>query len=171
MKKLFGFLFVLAFAFVLFACGKEYKIEVPEGQANVTVEKGESLTITPTFTEGETLVWATSDDKVVPVEGGKLTAVEVGKAVITITISGKEDKAKAEVNVTVVPVSVKEITLAGGKAEIVIGEECTLTATVGPENAANKELEWSRSNAEVATVAAGKVKGIAVGEAKITATA
>ena len=171
MKKLFGFLFVLAFAFVLFACGKEYKIEVPEGQANVTVEKGESLTITPTFTEGETLVWATSDDKVVTVEGGKLTAVEVGKAVITITISGKEDKAKAEVNVTVVPVSVKEITLAGGKAEIVIGEEFTLTATVGPENAANKELEWSTSNAEVATVAAGKVKGIAVGEAKITATA
>lgn len=135
------------------------------------MEKGESLTITPTFTEGETLVWATSDDKVVTVDGGKLTAVEVGNATITITISGKEDKAKAEVKVTVVPVTVKEITLAGGKAEIVIGEEFTLTASVAPENAANKELEWSTSNAEVATVAAGKVKGIAVGEATITATA
>ena len=158
-------------AWVLFACGKEYKIEVPEGQANVTVEKGESVTITPTFTEGETLVWTSSDDKVVTVEGGKLTAVEVGNATITITISGKEDKAKAEVKVTVKPVSVKEVALTGGKASIVIGEEFTLTAAITPDNAANKEVDWATSDAAVASVSNGLVKGLSVGEATISATA
>ena len=62
MKKLFSFIFVLAMAFVLFACGKTYKIEISEDQANVIVEKGESVTITPSFTDGETLSWKSSNE-------------------------------------------------------------------------------------------------------------
>ena len=170
MKKLFGFIFVLALAVVLFACGKEYKIEVSADQANVTVEKGESVTITPEFTEGETLVWVSSDEKVVKVEGGKLTAIEEGQATITITISGKEDKAKAEVKVTVKPISVKDITLTG-KTACFIGEEFDLELTVTPDGAKDKTVTWASSDSKIATVNNGKVKALAAGEVTISATA
>ncbi|MBO4667931.1 MAG: Ig-like domain-containing protein [Bacilli bacterium] len=170
MKKLFGFIFVLAMAFVLFACGKQYKIEVSADQANITVEKGESVTITPEFTEGETLVWKSSDEKVVKVEGGKITAVEEGNATITITISGKEDKASAEVKVTVKPISVKGITLTG-KTACFIGDEFDLTLAVTPEGAKDKSVTWASSDATIATVTNGKVKALKVGEVTITATA
>ena len=170
MKKLFGLFFVLALAFVLFACGKEYKIEISADQANVTVEKGESVTITPTFTEGETLTWTTSDAKVVTVEGGKLTAVEEGTATITVAITGKEDKASAEVKVTVKPISVKEVTLTG-KTACFIGDEFDLTLTVSPDGAKDKSVTWASSDAKIATVTNGKVKALAAGEVTISATA
>lgn len=46
----------------------------------------------------------------------------------------------------------------------------TLTATVFPENASNKAVTWSTSNAEVATVADGVVTAVGKGTAIITAT-
>lgn len=52
-----------------------------------------------------------------------------------------------------------------------IGESITLTATVLPENAANKNVEWSSDNTAVATVDnAGKVTAVGNGNANITAT-
>ena len=53
-----------------------------------------------------------------------------------------------------------------------VGDEATLVATIKPDNVTNKPaIAWSSSNAAVATVADGKVKAVAAGEATITATA
>lgn len=47
----------------------------------------------------------------------------------------------------------------------------TLTATIAPENASNKNVTWSSSNDSVATVSStGAVRGVAPGTATITAT-
>ena len=51
------------------------------------------------------------------------------------------------------------------------GNNATLTATILPVNASNKQLEWSSDNAAVATVDNGVVTAIAIGTANITATA
>ena len=52
-----------------------------------------------------------------------------------------------------------------------MGTEFTLTATIEPEEATNKEVTWSSDKASVATVDNnGNVKGIAEGEATITVT-
>ena len=49
-------------------------------------------------------------------------------------------------------------------------ETKTLTATVEPANAANKDVTWTSSNDVVATVANGVVKAVAIGTATITVT-
>ena len=70
----------------------------------------------------------------------------------------------------IVPVS--QITLNKAEASISVGNSETLTATVTPENAANKALKWASSDEDVATVAPdGTVTAVKVGTATITATA
>ena len=70
----------------------------------------------------------------------------------------------------IVPVS--QITLNKAETSISVGNSETLTATVAPENAANKALTWASSDEDVATVAPdGTVTAVKVGTATITATA
>ena len=70
----------------------------------------------------------------------------------------------------IVPVS--QITLNKAETSISVGNSETLTATVAPENAANKALKWASSNEDVATVAPdGTVTAVKAGAATITATA
>ena len=70
----------------------------------------------------------------------------------------------------IVPVS--QITLNKAETSISVGNSETLTATVAPENAANKALKWASSDEDVATVAPdGTVTAVKVGTATITATA
>ncbi len=51
-----------------------------------------------------------------------------------------------------------------------VGETLTLTATVTPDNATDKTIIWSSSNANVATVKDGVVTAVGAGTATITAT-
>jgi hypothetical protein len=53
---------------------------------------------------------------------------------------------------------------------LTIGATGTITATVSPDNASNKKVNWSSSNEAAATVANGVVTARAVGTATITAT-
>ena len=69
----------------------------------------------------------------------------------------------------IVPVS--QITLNKAEASISVGNSETLTATVAPENAANKALTWASSDEDVATVENGIVTAVKAGAATITATA
>lgn len=80
---------------------------------------------------------------------------------VAVASCGKDDTT---VNVT--SVSIDKITI-----DLNVGEDETLTATVAPENAGNKTVDWSSFSPEVATVdPAGKVTAIAAGTTTITAT-
>lgn len=68
-------------------------------------------------------------------------------------------------------VEVTGITLSEGTLSLLINEEKTLTATVTPDDATDKTVLWSSGDESVATVSNGKVKGIAEGSTKITASA
>ena len=54
-------------------------------------------------------------------------------------------------------VSVTGITLSQNTASLIIDETLTLTATVLPENASNKDVTWWSTNTAVATVANGEI--------------
>lgn len=72
--------------------------------------------------------------------------------------------------VAVAPVS--GITLSETSAEMTVGGEAlTLTATVAPDNATDKTVAWTTSDASVASVADGVVTAVGAGTATITATA
>ena len=70
------------------------------------------------------------------------------------------------------PVKVSGITLSQTSLTMTAnGQTASLTATVNPDNAANKNITWSSSNSSVATVVNGTVTAVANGTADITATA
>ena len=70
------------------------------------------------------------------------------------------------------PVKVSSITLSQTSLTMTSkGQTASLTATVTPDNAANKNITWSSSNLSVATVVDGTVTAVANGTADITATA
>ncbi|WP_033502422.1 Ig-like domain-containing protein, partial [Bifidobacterium pseudolongum] len=60
---------------------------------------------------------------------------------------------------------------SGGKATINVGAGLNLNATVSPSNATDRDVVWGTSNAAVATVNNGAVRGLKAGNAVITATA
>ncbi|MXV16560.1 Ig-like domain-containing protein [Hufsiella ginkgonis] len=82
--------------------------------------------------------------------------------VITLLGAGcKKDK---------IDTSVKGIALAKTTATLKVGETQTLTYTIFPENAANKNTTWSTSDATVATIDKGVVTAVKPGSATITIT-
>jgi len=68
------------------------------------------------------------------------------------------------------PVAVSGVTLNKSILPLMAGGTETLTATVTPDDAANKAVTWSSNNAAVATVNNGTVTAIAAGSATITVT-
>ena len=69
------------------------------------------------------------------------------------------------------PIAVEKVTLNKTTLTLETGQNETLTATVIPDNAANKNLSWDSDNKAVATVDEdGKVSALTAGTANITVT-
>ncbi len=69
------------------------------------------------------------------------------------------------------PAAVSSITLSQTEISLNKGKTAVLTATVAPENAADKTVIWSSSNEKVATVSDGTVTAVSKGTATVTAKA
>ena len=130
-----------------------------------------TATITPADATDKELTWTSSDATVATVDAnGKVTAVKAGEATVTVTTRDGGKTATCRVTVSDREIKVTEITLAA--LAIYVGESKAITATVKPDDATNKELTWTSSDETVATVdATGKVTGVKIGTATITATA
>lgn len=68
-------------------------------------------------------------------------------------------------------VAVSSVKLNKNTLELKVGESETLTATVSPDNAADKTVVWTSSAQNVVTVTGGVVKAVSAGNATVTATA
>ena len=143
--------------------------------AEPTLVEGDTLiltaTITPSDASYKTVTWTSSNGTVATVDqNGKVTAKSVGTAKIKATADG----VTAECTITVEEkvIAVDSITLNKIEAEIFVGAEEKLTATVLPEDATNKDVTWTSSDTTIATVDSnGKVTAKSVGTAIITAKA
>jgi ABC-type Fe3+-hydroxamate transport system substrate-binding protein len=67
-------------------------------------------------------------------------------------------------------VSVSKVTLDKTSITLDVGSSYTLTPTVSPSDATNKNVTWKSSNTSVATVSNGVVIGVSAGNATITVT-
>ena len=67
-------------------------------------------------------------------------------------------------------VELTDLTVNKDSAELLVGQQLTLNATIQPANANIDSIEWSSSNEEIATVVDGVVTAIALGECEIIAT-
>ena len=129
-----------------------------------------TATVKPDEATVKTVQWSSSDDSVATVAAdGTVTAVREGTA--TITAKCGEKSADCAVTVKAAPVSPTSVTLDQNKLSLTVGNTAQLTATVAPENAADKTVSWSCDNLSVAEVSAdGAVTAKAAGTATITVT-
>lgn len=159
-----------------------YVSDILLDKTTYTVVAGESATISATVepenATDDTLVWSSSDNEILTVSDGTVTALKAGTAVVSV--KSNDGKAAAEAEVTVEepvveePAEVEDTTVyvSAVKTEkesysVTVGKEETIVATVEPEDAADKTLAWSSSDETVLTVADGVVKGVKAGKAKV----
>lgn len=153
-----------------------YEIEL-ESQTIVT---GETMTASISGlseTEEYDIVWASSENNVVSVEGdGKtctLTAKKEGSTTIAATINGEDTIQKTVMVVDVAP-GVLGIKLGQEAVEIKSGDTYSVQATVQMEsdNMKSAKITWTTSDSSVARVDEnGVITGRDVGSAIIKATA
>ncbi|MCQ2170576.1 MAG: Ig-like domain-containing protein [Bacteroidales bacterium] len=127
-----------------------------------------SATVTPSNAENKTVHWSTSNSDVATVNNGTVTAVRSGVATITVTSDDGGKTATCQVEVKAKEIPVESVSLDKTEVELTEGDELTLTATVKPDNASNKDVEWCSSDEKVASVKDGKVTAVKAGTAKIT---
>lgn len=137
------------------------------------VNETESLvaTLLPTNATDKSISWKSENLDVVTVDAeGNLKALKEGTSVITAQSDKYDLTASCKVTVISSVIKVTGITLNQEKANLQVGKSIQLKAEIRPENASNKEIKWSSSDEEIATVSAdGKVIAIQPGDATITA--
>ena len=129
-----------------------------------------SATVTPFSAFNKTVEWTSSDESVATVsQSGLVTAVAGGSCTITATSTdGSGVSATCTVSVTQM---VTDIVLSPKNLFLKLDEFVCLSATVLPETAVNKNVVWSSSNEDVATVRSGRIDAFGYGSAVITCTA
>ena len=141
-------------------------------KTSLTITEGEnetlSATVAPSNATNTGVSWSSSNTGVATVNNGQVTAVKAGTATITVTTSDGGKTASCSVTVEAKKIPVTGVSIDNKTVELVEGEEVTLSATVAPENSTEKTVEWSTSDAKVATVSGGKVTAVAEGTATIT---
>lgn len=127
-------------------------------------------TVAPANATNKAVTWTSSDDSSVTVDkDGNLKAYKVTTAPVTITATCGEFSATCAV--TVNPKAVTGITLNKTAVTLASNETYQLDETVTPVDASNRNVTWSSSDNDVATVDQyGEITAVANGTATITAT-
>lgn len=175
MRKIL-FVFVLLAVALFVGCSKDDDQTLDSislGQSSLSIQIEDTyqfkLYYFPSDMQAPACKWESNNNDVITIDNtGKITAIGVGEAEVVVIA---DDRWRATCNVTVIPFEVASITLNKETMELFFGEEETLTYTLTPENANNKNIKWSSNNNDIATVdSIGKVTAIGVGLTQITVT-
>ena len=174
--------FVLA---VLWGCQKKDLLTPPEiHPESISIEPSTAtleiddeiqleIVVEPSDAKKPTVTWKALSDHVTVDQDGLVTAVSAGSARVRATTSDGKLSSTCTIKVIepVAPsVPVTGVTLDITQKDLKVGESFTLTATVAPENADVKDVNWTSSNNSVAKVTAGLVEAVGAGSATITVT-
>lgn len=144
--------------------------------STVQLKLGETKALTaivlPENATDKSVAWTSSDETIAKADSeGNVTAMNLGKAMITATAQDGSG-ISAACQVTVVPILTEEITLSDSAAQLKPGETKSLTATVLPENATDKNVVWTSGDETVAKVSgSGTVTAVNPGKTTVTAAA
>lgn len=145
------------------------KIELSKTSLSLKVGEMHELTykISPSNATNKEISWTSSDNKIATVENGIVKGLKNG----TVTITAKNGKASATciVKVTGEPVKLTGISLDTNNITLSVGDSYYIDASFEPTNATNKDLVWSSSNQNVATVKDGLITAHWGGSTTITA--
>ena len=129
--------------------------------------------------EGATVTWNSTNKSVATVSDGLVTAVASGSTTITASYTPAAEEGQTATPVTAEwPISVvilaEQVTITDKtKSTMYLGTSDTLSATVLPEGATNRDVTWSSSNPSVVEInsTTGAIKAKSAGTSTITATA
>lgn len=165
MKNKFFALFTILLSISLittYSCKKEKDksvsvTEVGLNKTSTTLIEGETetliATVMPENATDKSVVWESGNESAATVsQEGLVTAVGEGKATITVKTNDGGFSASCEVTVNKKVIAVTGVKLNAASMTLREGEKGTLTATVEPANATNKNVEWWTSDLDVVSV-------------------
>lgn len=151
-----------------------YNITVSPNAA--TLDVGETVKITatiyPSNATNKKVNWDSLNPNVATVDNnGNITAIAPGSTSI-LAASAENYVYQDWVRITVnAPAKVSSIELSETKKTLNIGDKFTLSASVLPDNAANKNVSWATDNSKIATVANGHITAVGPGNCNIICSA
>lgn len=140
---------------------------------SIEVEKGKTETInaiiTPENATRKGITWTSSNTNVATVTNGVVKGISAGTA--TITATTKDGGFTDTCEVTVTQNAVTGIRISEKLIDLGMENKKQITATVMPDDATDKSVEWTSENPEIATVSDnGTITGKSYGRTVITAT-
>ena len=128
-------------------------VSLNKKETSIQLGKSEKLvaTINPSNATNTKLNWSSSQANVASVDDqGNVTAKSVGTTVVKVISEDGQKEARCTVTVTGIPV--ESVSLNKTETSIQLGKSEKLVATINPSNATNTKLNWSSSQANVASV-------------------
>jgi uncharacterized protein YjdB len=147
-------------------------VTVNISEISLYVGETERLTATvfPDNATNRNVTWSSDNQSVVTVDdSGRITAVSVGTAVITVTTECGAHTSTTAVTVGTPYVPVTSITISPADITLYLGETKRLTAAVFPENATNRDIWWESDHNFITVDNYGLVTAGLSGTAIITA--
>ena len=144
---------------------------------NLTLDKteiklmaGESAnlkaTITPDYAENKNITWSSSNEQIVTVTNGLITAISPGTA--QIKAISEDGQKEATCLITVLSPLLEGITFNEEKRILYLNDEIYIRPIPSPSNAIIENPIWESSNPDIVNVEHGLIKALSVGEATIT---
>ena len=131
---------------------------------------GLTASISPSNATNKAVTWSSSNSSIASVDSsGRVTAKGNGTA--TITVKSADNASISDTCTVNVTTSTSGVTVTPETAALNVGETKQLSAVVAPATASNKNVTWSTSSGNVATVnSSGLVTAVGNGTATITAS-
>lgn len=130
--------------------------------SSISLYEGEEFTLTANVTpEGGHVSWKSSDESVAVCDGGRITALSAGSAIITASYGNVSADC-----VVVVKERASELILSDKSLYLTKGDSYTITFTT---SASGEEVIWESSDESVVTCDGGVVVAISEGSAFVTA--
>ncbi|GIM60818.1 hypothetical protein CAPN008_08680 [Capnocytophaga canis] len=135
-------------------------ISVSISPEKLTLIEGDTHSLTTTILPAEAtnpkVMWNSADSTIATVnEMGELTALKAGVVTITATSEDGGKRALCEVTVEAKIIEVESVRLSEEQITLVEGNTYSLTATVLPADATNKNIHWTSENEAVVTINEG----------------
>lgn len=126
--------------------------------------------ITPSNASNQQVSWSSSSPLVASVAADG-TVIALSPGVTTVTVTTQDGSKTDTCVVTVLSRAVAGITLSPTSMSVPVGYTQTLTPSISPSNATNKNVIWGSSNPLVVAVdESGHITAIAPGTATVTVT-
>ncbi|NJM15136.1 MAG: hypothetical protein HC896_06965 [Bacteroidales bacterium] len=141
-------------------------VSLQENEVNIGGNFTLTATVAPANATMPAFTWSSDNQAVATIDAnGNVTVLSIGTA--NIIAGTTEGSFKDTCVLSVVPINVTSVTVSANSIQMFSGVDSTITATVMPANATNKNVAWSSDNESVATVTNGIVTAVASGTANI----